>query len=176
MIIRNAWDGVSFLNPQTKEKNVYNDYKNHFLDPFLEYLNIEDDEMKKYKYTCFSCNRPMKRLETNMAFLRNIGFDDARKPSNVWNFVNDTYICPVCKLVYSCVPAGFTYVYNKGLFVNLNHSIEDIYNINKRIIMKTYNESINENDKYMFSYKTLLSSIYENLNKTKNMNILIFKL
>ncbi|KAF2955462.1 type I-B CRISPR-associated protein Cas8b1/Cst1 [Marinitoga sp. 38H-ov] len=165
-IIKNAWNGVSFLNPQTKEKDMYIDYKNYFLEPFLEYKKLENDEIKKYKYTCFSCNRPMKKLDVNMSFIKNIGFDDARKPSNVWDFVNDTYICPVCKLVYSCIPAGFTYVYNKGLFVNLNHSIEDIYNINKRIIMKTYSDSINENDKYMFSYKTLLSSIYENLNKT----------
>ncbi|WGS65320.1 type I-B CRISPR-associated protein Cas8b1/Cst1 [Marinitoga aeolica] len=165
-VIRNAWDGVSFLNPQTKEKDMYVDYKKYFLEPFLEYLKLENDEIKKYKYTCFSCNRPMKKLETNMSFLKNIGFDDARKPSNVWNFINDTYICPICKLVYSCIPAGFTYVYDKGLFVNLNHSVEDIYNINKRVMMETYNDSIKEYDKYMFSYKTLLSSIYENLNKT----------
>ncbi|NUU95027.1 hypothetical protein XO10_01720 [Marinitoga sp. 1135] len=162
-LIRNAWDGVSFLNPQTKEKDVYIDYKKHFIDTFFNYINIDDEEFKKYKYKCFSCNRPIKSLEYNMSFLKNIGFDDARKPSNVWNFVNDTYICPICRLVYSCVPAGFTYVYDKGIFINLNHSIEELVRINKKIKMQVLNDPHNNLNN---SYSELLKSIYENKNKT----------
>lgn len=162
-LIRNAWDGVSFLNPQTKEKDVYIDYKKHFLDSFFDYINKDDKEFEKYKYTCFSCNRPIKSLEYNMSFLKNIGFDDARKPSNVWNFVNDTYICPICRLVYSCVPAGFTYVYDKGIFINLNHSIEELVRINKKIKMEVLGDPHNNLNN---SYSELLKSIYENENKT----------
>ena len=39
------------------------------------------------------------------------GFDTSRKPSHVWNFINDIAVCPVCKLVYSCVPAGFLFLW-----------------------------------------------------------------
>ncbi|OQY09866.1 MAG: type I-B CRISPR-associated protein Cas8b1/Cst1 [Marinitoga sp. 4572_148] len=162
-VIRNAWDGVSFLNPQTKEKDVYIDYKKHFIDTFFDYINIDDEEIKKYKYTCFSCDRPIKSLEYNMSFLKNIGFDDARKPSNVWNFINDTYICPICRLVYSCVPAGFTYVYDKGIFINLNHSIEELVRINKKVKMEVLEDPHNNLNN---SYSELLKSIYENENKT----------
>ncbi|SHF12695.1 CRISPR-associated protein Cst1 [Marinitoga hydrogenitolerans DSM 16785] len=161
-VIKNAWEGVSFLNPQTKEKNMYKDYKNYFLEPLKEYISVEDKT--NYKYRCFSCGNRIKNLSDSLTFLKNIGFDDARKPSNVWDFINDIYICPICKLVYSCVPAGFTYVFDKGVFVNLNHSVEDIYKINKRIILEIYNRT--EHQDINFSYKVILDSIYENLNNS----------
>ena len=37
-IIKNAWDGVSFLNAQTKIPDMYIDYKEHFIDKTMEYF------------------------------------------------------------------------------------------------------------------------------------------
>lgn len=129
-IIRNGWSGVSFLNRQTKEKDSYLDYKKYFLDGVFEYL--EQDKIR-FKYNCFICDEPIKDMENDLSFLNATGFDVARKSSHVWNFQNDIAICPLCKLIYSCLPAGFSYVYNRGVFVNANSSVEELFNINNRI-------------------------------------------
>lgn len=137
-IIKNGWDGVSFLYRQTKEKDIYKDFKNYFVTPVNEY--IESDK-KKYKYNCFVCDREIKNLDNDFSFLVNTGFDVARKPSHVWNFVNDIAMCPICKLVYSCVPAGFSYVFGTGIFINANTNISELIRINSKIKEEIYSES-----------------------------------
>jgi CRISPR-associated protein Cst1 len=136
-VINNAWSGVSFLNPQTKIKDVYTDYKTHFVDGVIDYL-IKDKS--RYKYNCFICDASIKDMNHDLSFLNDTGFDVARKSSHVWNFQNDIAICPLCKLIYSCLPAGLTYVYDRGLYVNANVDVETAYNINyviKREILGT---------------------------------------
>ena len=131
--IKNAWNGVCFLNPQTKEKDFYTDYESYFVEPLHEY--IEDDKAK-YKYNCFSCDLKIKDLKNDFSFLNETGFDVNRKSSHVWNFINDIAICNICKLVYSCIPAGFAYAYGQGIFVNNNTSVT--------YLMKTNNSIKNE--------------------------------
>ena len=137
-IIKNGWSGVSFGNPQTKEKDIYKDFKNYFVTPVNEY--IESDK-KKYKYNCFICNREIKNLDSSFSFLVNTGFDIARKPSNVWNFANDVAMCPICRLIYSCVPVGFSYVYGTGIFINANTNISELIRINSKIKEDIYGEN-----------------------------------
>ena len=148
-IIKNGWDGVSFLYRQTKEKDIYKDFKNYFVTPINEY--IESDK-KKYKYNCFVCNREIKNLDNDFSFLVNTGFDVARKPSHVWNFTNDIAMCPICRLVYSCVPVGFSYVYGTGIFINANTNISELIRINSKIKEDIYSE-------------TSLAGIYKVLNR-----------
>lgn len=126
-IINNAWNGVSFLNPQTKIKDVYADYKTYFVDTATDYIK---QDKRKYKYRCFLCDAPIKDMSNDLSFLNATGFDVARKSSHVWDFQNDIAICPLCKLVYSCLPAGMAYVYDRGIYVNANINIEDAFNIN----------------------------------------------
>ena len=161
-IIKNAWNGVAFLNPQTKIPDMYADYKEYFVDKTKEYLKVVT-----YKYDCFTCNSKIKDMSNDLSFLNMTGFDTSRKPSHVWNFINDIAICPVCKLIYSCIPAGFTYVYGNGIFINENHNVKRAVEINYRIkndilnndeskgiynafgyMIKALHESINENKKY----------------------------
>jgi CRISPR-associated protein Cst1 len=129
-IIKNGWSGVSILNPQTKEKDMYLDYKKYFVDGAIEYLN---QDKSKFKYSCFICDGPIKDMEHDLSFLNATGFDVARKSSHVWDFQNDIAICPLCKLIYSCLPAGFTYVYDRGVYINANLSVQSAYNINNNI-------------------------------------------
>lgn len=129
-IIKNAWNGVSFLNPQTKIPNMYEDYNSYFLKDIDDYIN---NDKRNYQYCCSNCGNEMKNMENDISFLNATGFDKNRKPSHVWNFNNDIAICPICKFVYSCVPAGFTYVYDKGIFINQNQDIQSAININQRI-------------------------------------------
>ena len=186
-IIKNSWNGVCFLNPQTKEKDVYIDYKNYFLSPITEYKKLDKS---KFKYGCFICDEPIKDLNNDLSFLNMTGFDTNRKTSHVWNFINDVGVCPVCKLVYSCVPAGMSFVYDKGIFVNDNSSVENALLINNKIkneILKdkeigaslTYKalvESINEefNDKIKYELADIQVVRYEN--ETYRFNILSKKM
>ncbi len=148
-IIKNGWNGVSFLNSQTKEKDIYKDFKNYFLSPIQEYLT---ENREKYKYNCFICEREIKNLDNDFNFLVNTGFDINRKLSHVWNFNNDVSMCPICKLVYSCVPVGFSYVYGDGIFINANTNIEELVRINSKIKKEIYRENS-------------ISGIYKTLNK-----------
>lgn len=166
-IIKNAWNGVAFLNAQTKIPDMYIDYKEYFVDKTFEYIK---QDVSKYKYDCFLCGEKIKDMNNDLSFLNMTGFDTARKPSHVWNFVNDVMVCPICKLVYSCVPAGFSYVYANGIFINENHSVESSNRINYKIkheilhndeakgiynafgsMIKALQESINASEKYELS-------------------------
>lgn len=50
-IVKNGWDGVSILNPQTKEKDVYVDFQNFFVEPVL--VNLDSDKSKYKIYLLF---------------------------------------------------------------------------------------------------------------------------
>jgi CRISPR-associated protein Cst1 len=129
-IIRQGWTGVSILNPQTKELNMYSDYKKSFVTDVSTYL---ESPKEKYKYNCFTCNRSIKNLNETLSFLNEVGFDVVRKPSHIWDYSNDVGICPICRLIYSCVPCGMTYVINSGIFINRNYSVEMLVDINQHM-------------------------------------------
>lgn len=154
-IINKAWDGVCFLNSQTKEKDMYIDYNNYFVVPTIDY--IEKDK-SKFKYVCFSCDREMENFNNDLSFLVNTGFDVSRKSSHVWEFNNDVAVCPICKLVYSCVPAGITYIIGSGIYINDNSSMKNAININKKLYKEIYRE--NDTDKKL-TYRALVEAINE---------------
>ena len=157
-IINNGWNGVCFLNPQTKEKDMYIDYNNYFVQPVFDYL--EEDE-SKLKFGCFSCGRKMKNFSNDLSFLNSTGFDVSRKSSHVWDFQNDIAVCPICKLIYSCIPAGITYFYNKGIYVNDNSSMQNAIDINNKIYMGIFKQN---NEDRKLTYKALVESINEEYN------------
>lgn len=154
--IKNSWEGVSFLNSQTKEKDFYEDYKQYFVDPVLEYL---ETDKKKYKFECFICDRKMRDMGNTLSFLNNTGFDTNRKASHAWNFSNDIAICDICKLIYSCMPAGITYAYNKGIFVNDNSSVRNLIKINNNL--KTRILSYDSGEKATSTYRALINSFWQ---------------
>lgn len=154
-VIKKGWNGVSILNPQTKEKDMYKDYRNYFSQDAKQYLLADK---KKFKFNCFICDNPIENLNIEMGFLNATGFDTSRKPSHVWNYNNDIAICPVCKLVYSCVPAGFTYAYDRGIFINDNYSAQSIVTISKKIKYEVLKDkNLNSNT----TYKSLVTAIQE---------------
>ena len=154
VIINNAWSSVSFLNRGNAAKDIYEEYKSYFVTPALEYINADKS---KYKYKCIISNMPMKDYKNTLGFLNDTGFDVNRKPSHVWNFINDIAVTPLITLIYSCVPAGFIYGADKGIFVNANHTIEQLRQINNGI---AYNILEDESeDKNINLYKNLLKEI-----------------
>jgi len=162
VIINNAWSSVSFLNRANAAKDIYEEYKSYFVEPALEYVNADKS---KFKYKCVLSNMPMKDYKNTLGFLNDTGFDVNRKPSHVWNFVNDIAVTPLVTLVYSCVPAGFIYGADKGIFVNANHNIDQLCKINNGI---AYNILENETEeKNINLYKNLLKEIKKEKDNTK---------
>ncbi|MFZ3170622.1 MAG: type I-B CRISPR-associated protein Cas8b1/Cst1 [Carboxydocellales bacterium] len=158
-IIKNAWNGVCFLNAKTEQKDVYVDYKTYFVDTATNYLRSDNS---KYKYHCFVCDTPIKDLKDNLSFLTKTGFDVEKKSSHVWNFQNDIAICPVCKLIYTCLPAGVTYIYDRGLYVNANIQLRNALNIN----FKIKNDILRAHEVGMRSvYHALVGALHEAENK-----------
>lgn len=155
-VIDKGWNGVSFLNRNPKENDVYREYDNYFVEPALEYLNTDKE---KYRYNCFVCDEPMKNMANDLNFMNETGFDVARKTSHTWDFYNDVAICEICKLVYSCLPAGFTYAYDKGIFVNNNSSVNDLIRTNQIIKDKVLQPFITEQTS--LTYRALVAAISE---------------
>ncbi len=164
-LVKNAWSGVCFLNRTPKVKDMYLDYKEYFVNPAVEYLQ---SDKTKFKFKCLTCNNSMKDINNDLSFLNSTGFDVARKSSHVWNFQNDIAVCPVCKLIYSCLPAGFSYAFNQGIYVNANLQLRDALDINFRI----------KNDILNSKGNTMRSVYYAMINElnTKNNNTAKYEL
>lgn len=162
ILINNAWDNISFLYRKNAAKDIYEEYKSCFVDTAKEYIEMNKS---KFKYKCAVTNMPMKDFNNTLGFLNNTGFDVKRKPSHVWNFVNDIAVTPLAILIYSCVPAGFVYGTSKGMFVNANHSIEQLESINNGMASEIYNENFNE--KNISLYKNLLREMQKRTNESK---------
>lgn len=143
-IIRNAWDNVSILNRQNKNPDMYDEIANYFVKPAIEYLDEYEEKKNKSRYLCMSCGSRISSLNNDICFIRELGFDTKKKNSHVYDFNNYVGICPMCKLVYTCIPAGFTYAYNRGLFVNYSSNFKNLIEINNNIKEDVFKE-INKN-------------------------------
>ncbi|WP_088838977.1 type I-B CRISPR-associated protein Cas8b1/Cst1 [Listeria sp. ILCC792] len=150
-LIKNNWEGVSFLNRNTKEKDFYIDFENHFVEPAKAYLEADKT---KYKYHCANCDAKIKDLKLDYSFLTNTGFDVARKASHIWNQDNDLAMCPVCRLVYACMPAGFTFIQREGIFINSNANIKEMVHVNQAM-KNDLNTLLNDRNKSV--YRALVS-------------------
>ena len=136
-IIRNAWDGVSFLNPKTKSNyhDLYEDFQDYFANSVKKYLTDNHD---KDKHICANCGLPIASHDklSGYSFLTGMGFDVARKSSNAWNFEVTSYLCPICRLLYTCVSAGFTYNFTyQGIFINSDSSIDELKAVNDKVLL-----------------------------------------
>lgn len=158
--INNGWESICFFNPQTKEPDVYEDYKGYFVDKTVEYLKSNKE---KYKDNCFICDREIKNMDNDLNFLINTGFNVSRKPSHIWDFVNDVAICDLCRLIYTCLPAGFVYAYDKGVFVNSNTSVNDLLRTNRNIRDNVLRSDDTNNRS--LTYRCLVDSINEEHSK-----------
>jgi len=142
-IIQSFWTNVSFLNKTKNKENMYDLYRDDFILPVFNY---NDKNKEKAKYNCFTCDNKILKLGKPEAFditwLIKTGVDMTRKSSHFWNMNGDAHICPICNLVYSCLPLGFTFLKGRGLFINNNQSIRKLKQSN--IITNDYNKSIEE--------------------------------
>jgi len=175
-VIDKFWSGVSFLNTSNNTKNMYDNFKEYFIDNTSTYLN---EDKTKYKYKCFSCDSPISKLSKpasyDLTWINKMGVDMSRKTSHFWNFYGDSFICPICNLVYSCIPAGFTVIRDKGIFINENSSMEDIIKVNNTSIDNNTSFEELEDKSYLMIANSLKQSEVERSSKEID-NIQIIKL
>lgn len=166
-IISNAWDNISLLNPQVKNPDMYDEFESYFVKSVNEYKEIPKNKYDKFRYRCISCNHKIKSLSIDLGFMREVGFDVNRKTSHVWDFNNYVAICPVCRLVYACVPAGFTYLYNRGVFINYSMDLRELVRINNR--MK--NEIMQATENNTVIYRALHKQMDEKFNEDSSFEL-----
>lgn len=115
------WENVAFLNTQANKNNMQQEYKKAFVDSVGSYL----EKSKKAEYNCIECGNYIGKSEARgLAFLKDVGTDEKRKKSAFWNFNEDAFVCPICSLIYSCTPIGFTMVGSNAIFINNNESFK----------------------------------------------------
>lgn len=125
---------ISIVSPK-KVDNYVDEFDEYFVRPAVRQL--ETSLEKKTKGHCILCDSPVQISDTHVistAFVRGRGFDHRRKTSNVWDFNNYMFICPLCRLVYACAPLAFTYINNDAIFINnSSSSLKSLIEVNKAI-------------------------------------------
>lgn len=166
-IVQPFWTNVSFLLKTNNTKDMYELYKNDFINSALAY---QEKDKTKFKYTCFCCGNKISKFSKpesyDLTWLVKTGVDMNRKSSHFWNMNGDAYICPICNLVYSCLPLGFISMKGKGMFINSNQSIKALKQSN---LTNKVDEKQNFEEIEQLSYYNILNSMenynVENLDK-----------
>lgn len=173
-IVQGFWTNVAFLNSTASKKDLYIEYKNYFTDAVQNYLETKKNEKKyaKNKFQCATCDNTMGKLNEafDLTWLQKTGVDAARKSSHYWDHQRDIFICPICNLIYSCVPLGFTLVKGKGIFINNNQSIEQLISANLIPLRDGENE-LTMNELEEKAYYRILDVMDQNVESKKQLEI-----
>ena len=133
---------------------------NDYFIKIKEYI-IQLDNKNNYKDKCLICNLNTNK-DLDMAFLIDVGIAEGRKGSVYWNCNSDVFICPICYMIYSCVPIGFINIKNIMVFINDNDSIESLISMNSPL-----KEEEDNNTNYI-AYNTMINRALEL--KTKELD------
>ncbi|SCX63480.1 type I-B CRISPR-associated protein Cas8b1/Cst1 [Lysinibacillus fusiformis] len=173
-VIRGFWSNVSLLNSNASKKDLYVEYKNYFIQAAENYLETKKDQKKyaKNKLTCACCDNKMKSATEafDLTWVQKVGVDAARKSSHYWDHQRDIFICPICNIVYSCIPLGFTLVRGAGLFINNNRSVEDLVSVNS-ISLKAGKVDVSRDDLESMAYYQLLDLMGQQAENQKLLEI-----
>lgn len=136
-VINRAWNNVSFFNPSKTGNDIFEEYREYFVQPAIDFLN---ENKNKMTLSCSLTGIKTKYSKRSIAFLNDMGYDIAKKTSHGWNHQSEIIISPLALLIYSCIPAGFTYLFDNGIFVNANSDLNELVRINNAISYKVLEE------------------------------------
>lgn len=164
---------VAIWKSTNSNRDAYKVYKEHFVDSVKEYL---ESDKKKFKLTCTNCGLEVKSSEFDMTWINKMGADTSKKTAHYWNFSSDIIICPICNIIYSCIPAGFTTLNKKGFFINNNSKMEYLRSLNALLPKTLDGKKINiqdlENESYFKIAGTFENASNEELiNEVENIQI-----
>lgn len=118
------WSNVSFLNKTKNTDDFLASYEETFSAPAFTFI---PKEASSAKLSCCQCHNGLKASDAlSMAWINDLGVDMKRKTSYYWNLNPDTWLCPVCNLIYSCIPLGFIIKGTEAIFVNKNNSLREL--------------------------------------------------
>lgn len=139
------WSNVSFLNRSSNKNDMKEEYKKVFVIPAQKHFQKEI----KGEYKCIECGSSINKQEAyGMSWLNDVGVDMKKKNSAFWNFKEDAYICPICNLIYSCIPLGFYIIGNTAIFINSNESFSSLKDNNDIVQTKELMQENNFNNVY----------------------------
>ena len=144
-----------------KDLDFYKNIDNEFTS-IKNYISLEEDNKKSYKDTCIICNAKIKK-DFDTTFLLEFGVDTGRKRSTFWNYNPDSYICPICYMIYSCAHLGFRDIGNLMFFINQNDSIKTLISMN--VAGRIINE---KEDAHYTAYNTIINKAINE--KTEELN------
>ena len=167
-VVNTYWTDKAFLSQSKNKKDIELCIKEDFIEPIVKWL----DDKKKQTGSCLMCGRSASGVYTSpMTWICDMGVDDARKKSNFYNFVPDSYLCPLCTLVYSCLPFGFSIAGGDGLFINFSSDFKSMREANGRfaIMADETSEAAKENAEGSYRrFYHLRRRAYEALCNTEN--------
>lgn len=121
------WNGISFLQ---KQKNQ-SPFEVCFEEEFIQKIVSWKPSKGKRAAECFQCGAPLPSGLQSMAWINDMGVDVKRKTNGFWNFNVDLSPCPVCNLIYACIPLGFSGYAGEGFFVNDASSVRSLIRANE---------------------------------------------
>ena len=128
---------IAFLkyNSQMKRYSIksvdfFNSIKNDLFEKCNDFIA---SDLNKKSSNCIICDKNFNKanFKIKISFLISSAEDMSKKTSVYWNKKPDTYICPICYMIYSCAILGFTDTNNGIIFANYNNSINNLIQINK---------------------------------------------
>lgn len=134
--IQPFWSSVAFLNKMENKSDFAETYTKSFTAPALCYLEELSTRVKqpKSEIVCCQCGEQItKGQASSMSWINNEGVDVNRKTSYYWNHQPDSFLCPICNLIYSCIPLGFLSKGDESIFVNQNASFRELTRFSSEI-------------------------------------------
>ncbi|WP_300756531.1 Cas8a1 family CRISPR/Cas system-associated protein [uncultured Brachyspira sp.] len=112
--------------------DFFESIKIDLIEKNIDYIKLKNNN-KSYKYSnCIICDRNISSNDKiKISFLVSSVEDMSKKTSVYWNKKPDTYICPICNMIYICSIIGFNSTNNGIIFANSNDSISSLIDINK---------------------------------------------
>jgi CRISPR-associated protein Cst1 len=164
--IQPFWSNIAFLNRMENKSEFSQTFEKSFTTPVNDFLadNTENKQQKTELFCC-QCGSPItKGQASSMSWINDEGIDLNRKTSYFWNHVPDSYLCPVCNLIYACVPLGFYTKGQESVFVNQNNSFKSLLAFSAVLQAKQDNSDV---------FYTVIQSFLKNAEQTTAKNELI---
>lgn len=144
--IKLFYENTSFFVPAMLKTKIEDCYNRDFIEPLVD----EFETTKAKKKRCIECSE-LSFHNKSISFMIDTTDDVARKKSAYWNCKPDAFVCPICALMYTFVPLGFTFLGRDAVFINDNSSIENINGI-----MSAYRNKSNIN-----AYTSMRKRMYQ---------------
>lgn len=122
------WGGIAFLNRNKNKDPFEQTFEKEFIQPILSYKQKKGKKV----YHCLQCDAVLSGAiaDARMSWIEDVGIDVKRKTNGFWNFNIDLGTCPLCKLVYACIPIGFRSMAYEGVFINSNTNFKRLKSLN----------------------------------------------